>query len=112
MQIVMKNQALAQTLESIISAYYALLPRQAAAFEKYVREESGQLVKPTGMSKSGSMMNWVKIPSVLYSFIKKEMRKLHGIDDFFRDYEHYKLLMQVWKAAVVKRKPTKVFRTN
>lgn len=109
MEIIIKDAALTRTLEEIAEAYAAVCPDAYAAFCQIVEQESKNLVKPTGMSKQGHFMDVCRIPAHLYTFIRQQMLKRHGIDDFFRDRRHYDLLLKTWPACKIKRKPSKLF---
>jgi len=117
-QILTKGRALTDTITEIGEAYRACYPTDYAAFIKLIKDESGVLTRPTGMSDDGTMMNFMKIPMAtnslgerinLYSFIKQQMRKLHGIDDFFADRNNYYLLRDIWRDAQIRRqKPARL----
>src|SRR5437867_7830358 len=100
MQIVIKNKALTETLEEILNAYYDTCPAEAEIFEAMVKEESKHLVKSSGMSEDGCFMTLLKLPpNGLYSFIRWQVSKRCGLDDFFRDPENYRLLGRIWANA-------------
>lgn len=116
---IIKNKSLETVIEDIGEAFRALCPQDYEDFIAYVKTESEILLKPSGMSHEGTMLNLMKIPcgtnsrgekKNLYGFIKEQMWKRAHIDDFFRDRENYRLLCKVWRDAEVKRKPTKIFR--
>lgn len=119
MEVLIKNKAVETILEEIFEAFAAIDPQGAEDFIQHVKEESQQLVKPSGMSTDGAILNLMKIPCIrnslgekinLYSFIKQTMHSRCGIDDFFRDAENYRLMCKVWTNAKVKRKPTPFLR--
>jgi len=104
MEILFRNKALNDVLEEIITAFYELCPEAAAEFERIVSEESKSLVKESAMSADGNFLNLCKLPKIMYMFIRAQMRKRCGIDDFFRDWENYYLLTKVWKNARIRRR--------
>lgn len=112
MEIVIKNAALVRILEEIADAWRSLRPASYREFLEIIDEESKQLLKPTAMSADGNMLNYCKLPTDLYAFIKHQMRKRCGIDDFFRDPENYRLLTKVWSDTRIRRKPTQMFLTR
>jgi hypothetical protein len=113
MEIIIKNKALTDVLEEIIQAYYDVCPTEAQIFEDMVRAESQHLVKQSGMSEDGCFMTLIKLPSnALYRFIKEQVAKRCGLDDFFRDPENYRLLGRVWANARIKKKPTTLVSAN
>lgn len=111
MEILIKNQSIINVLSDIGEAFRALCPDDYDSFIKYVKDEKTKLIKPSGMSTEGHFMNFMKLPCGtnskgerinLYSFIKQQMRKRCGIEDFFADRHNYYLLCQVWSDAHVK----------
>lgn len=114
MEILVKNAAVVKVLDEIGEAYRALCPGDWERFIQAVKEEGQRLQKQNAMSSDGTMLNYMKIPCVtwrgrtgnLYAFIKHEMKKRCGIEDFFAERENYQLLCRVWKDAKVKNKPT------
>ena len=119
MEILVKNAAVTKVLQEIGDAYAANYPHDYARFIAAVKEESTKLLKPTGMSADGHLMNFMKIPCAtnkqgarisLYAFIRKQIAKRCGIDDFFRDRKNYYLLCQVWRDAYVKKTPTHMLK--
>lgn len=107
-EILIKDQALTRTIEEIADAYRAVRPSEYAAFCRLIDEDSRSLLKPTGMSSEGTLLDLFRLPASLYSFIKQQMRKRHGIHDFFAFPENYRLLMKVWSSCALKRKPTQM----
>ena len=101
-----KDQALLQTLEEIAASYALLKPDEYKATVDCARRASDTLAKPTGMSVGGNFMSVAEIPTDVYSFVKWQMKKRHGIDDFFRDERNTRLLLRVFEDFQVKRKPT------
>lgn len=112
MQIVVKNAAVVRILEEIADAWRSLRPESYKAFLQIVDEESKQLLKPTAMSADGNMLNYCKLPADLYGFVKHQMCKRCGIDDFFRDHDNYVLLTKVWSETRIRRSPTQMFLTR
>lgn len=116
MEILVRNQAVINILNQIADVIHSHYPDDYEAFIKYVILESQHLVKPSGLSPEGHIMNFMKIPCVtnkagekinLYGAIKRLMRKYCGIEDFFSDRKNYELLCQTWKDAYVKKRPTR-----
>jgi len=112
LQIIIKNQALERTLEEIADAYRTLCPSEYASFMALVKEESGALLKPSGMSKEGHLLDLARFPGIIYPFTKMAMRKYHGIADFFADKKNYRLALKVWSDLALKRKATQIFRVK
>lgn len=121
MEILIKNAAVVKVLEEIGATFAAEYPRDYEEFVKHVREESKNLIQPNGMSPGGHLMNFMKIPCAtnklgnrvsLYAFIKNQMQKRCGIDDFFRDRQNYFLLKKVWADAYVKKTPTPMLKVT
>lgn len=121
MEILIKNRAITDVLLEIGDAFRALCPADYEHFLKHVQEESTRLIKPSGMSEGGTILNMMKIPmgtnsrgerKSLYAFIREQMNKRCGIDDFFRDKKNYYLLCQVWRDAWVKKTPTPFLRVG
>lgn len=112
MEILIKNKALETVLEDIGEAFRALCPDDYERFIAAVKRESEMLLKPSGMSQEGTMINLMKIPIAtnsrgekksLYTFIKWQVQQSCGIDDFFRDRKNYQLLCRVWADAHVRK---------
>lgn len=121
MEILIKNAAVTDVLNDIGNAFRERCPADYDLFIKHVQEESTKLIKPSGMSEGGTLMNFMKIPMAtnslgkrisLYAFIRWQMQKRCGIDDFFRDKKNYYLLCQVWRDAWVKKNPTPFLRVG
>jgi hypothetical protein len=112
MQIIIKDQALTKTLEEIADAYRAICPSEYTAFLGLVNSASKSLKRPNGMSDEGHFLDLMRFPGRLYPFIKQQMRKRHGIDDFFADKKNYRLVAKVWSEIQTRRKATSVFRVK
>lgn len=118
MEILIKDKTVIRILEEIGEAFHALCPHDYDRFIKYVKDESQRLLKPSGMSEEGTMINLMKIPvgynsrgeaRSLYAFIKQEMARAGVSDDFFRDRKNYQLLCRVWADAHVKKHTLPIF---
>jgi hypothetical protein len=105
-EICIKGAALTTTLNEIAEAYAHICPEEYEAFLGFVGENNKNLIKPSGMSSGGNMMDLCKLPSGVYSFVKHQMRKRHGIDDFFADPKNYYLLCKVWSNCCTKHRKT------
>lgn len=112
MEIVVKDAAVVRILEEIADAWRCLRPESYRDFLELMDEESKNLIKPTAMSAGGNMLNFGKLPTDLYVFIKQQMRKRCGIDDFFRDPTNFYLLTKVWSDARIRRTPTNMLFTR
>lgn len=106
MEFYFKGNSIERFLLECIEAYHELLPKQASKFAKYVKQESAVLAKPSGMSKDGCMLNFCKMPPHFYPFVKQQAAKRLGIEDFWKNPKHYRLMVRLWKTAAVKRTPT------
>jgi len=105
-----KDQALERTLEEIADAYEELQPGEWAAFQAILNERSKCLINKSGMSGDGTMLDYCHLPAGLYGFIKQQMRKRHGIDDFFKTKSNYSLLCKVWTACETRRKKKQILQ--
>lgn len=112
MEVIVKNAAVVRILEEIADAFRTLRPPSYRAFLAIVDEESKALKRPNAMSTDGHMLNFCKLPADLYTFVKQQMRKRCGIDDFFRDAKNYYLLTKVWSDARIRRTPTHLLLTK
>lgn len=110
MEILVRNKAIEDFLATVADAYHELYPDAHDAFLAAVRERSHALINPSGMSEGGTFLDLGCIPKHIYHFIRWQARKRLGIDDFFRDSEHYRLLFKAWPDAATKRKPTKYLK--
>lgn len=111
-EIIIKNAALERTLSEIADAYRACCPSEYTAFLALVNTASASQKQSSGMSDEGHFMDLMRFPGTLYPFIKHQMRKRHGIDDFFRDKANYRLVMKVWSDLKLKHKATSIFRVK
>lgn len=105
-EICIKGAALTTTLNEIADAFRALCPSEYDKFLTVISETNKCLIKPSGMSAQGHMMELCKLPQGIYSFVKQQMRKRHGIPDFFSDPKNYYLLCKVWSDCTIRRKKT------
>lgn len=112
MEILIKQQALVKFLEEVAEAYRSLRPAEYQEFLRIIEEESHSLIKPSAMTRDGSALNFMKVPTSVYLFIKREYRRRFEDADFFADVENYYLLAKVWPAIRVRRKETQMLRVR
>ena len=106
----MKGQALETTLKEIADLWHEFFPNECETIARVVEEESKNLVRPCGLSRNGTMMSFAKITPKLYAFVKRTMRRRHGIPEFFSDEANYRLLLKCWPTLAVRHKPTQYFK--
>lgn len=109
-QILIKNSALKRDLEEIADAFRAVRPHDYALAIHYAASASKALRRSDGMSDGGHFQQLANMPGLLYSFVKHEMRKRHGIPDFFSSKENWRLLLGVWSDLATKLKSKSVLR--
>jgi hypothetical protein len=109
MQFHIKGAAIEAFLTEVVKAFADLQPAMYQHFCEHVERESAALLKKSGMSADGSVMNKMYIPALMYAFIKEQARCRLGIENFWADRENYYTLCKVWPAAKTKTKPTPFF---
>lgn len=109
MEILIKHKAIEDTLKEIADLWHEHFPKECELMARIVDEESKNLIKSSGLSEGGTLLTYCKLTPRLYAFIKRTMRRLYGIDEFFSDERNYRLLVRVWSDLKVRTKPTQYF---
>lgn len=106
MEIIIKNASIIKFIEEVAAAYAEFWPTEYARFKEIVAAESANLIKPSAMSRDGTLLNFCKLPANLYAFIRIQARRRLGLDDFFRDPDNYRLLCKTWPDLRIQRAAT------
>lgn len=112
MQVVIKNASLERFLSEVADAFCSEWPAYAEEVTKFVQEEQSRLIKQTGMSQDGTLMTLGHMPAEIYSFVKRQAFKRLNIEDFWADYDNYRLFFKVWTNCAVRRKRTPMLQVR
>lgn len=112
MEILVKNAALARFCAEVADEFRALLPDVYADMLEAIREDSKQLLKPSGMSAGGHFMSYAKIHPYLYAFVRHEYRKRFEDVDFWSDEARVRFLFNCWSDLQMKRKPSSFLQVS
>jgi hypothetical protein len=105
-EIIIKNQSIERFVEEVASAYCSAYPSKAEAFDRLVRHQTASLIKTTGMSTGGTLMEIGALPNEIYAAVK-HLAKIHlNIPDFWDDFDRFNLFLRVWSNCRIKRTPT------